>query len=96
MQSTLPQDLGEETWTGWQFHDPGDGSGAVILVRKPDSAYRSAEPRLHGIDVTRTYEVENVATGEIVTMPGERLAAGVEVVLAEAGSSLVWRYRPAQ
>jgi len=86
------QDLGEATWTGWQFHDPADGSGVVIAIRKPDAPYHGATVRLEGIDEARQYRLTNVASGEKVDIPGRELAEGLSVSLLEAPASQVWRY----
>ena len=88
------QDLGEQTWAGWQFHDPADGSGVVIVIRKAASVYHGATLALQGVDTGQRYVVTDVASEETWEATGEELAAGLEVTIKEAPGSRVWRYEP--
>ena len=86
------QDLGEATWAGWQFHDAGDGSGVVIVIRKPGSPYSAATLALHGIDSTRQYDLTDIVTDDKSSVTGQVLAQNFEVRLEQAPVSRVWHY----
>ena len=88
------QDLDEGTWTGWQFHDPADGSGILVAIRKPRSPYSGATLKLHDIDQARRYRLTEITTGEAFDVTGQQLAQGFEAALPEAPGSRVWHYEP--
>jgi alpha-galactosidase len=88
----FPQRRDETGWIGWQFHDPAAGEGVAIVLRPADSAYRSAEIMLRGLDPAATYEVTRSTSTRKERLTGEALASQV-VELAKPAFSVVLQYR---
>ena len=60
----------------WQFHRPDLGEGVVQVFRRDDSPYESARFKLHGLDATAKYEVENLDGGKETRTGRELMEAG--------------------
>jgi len=88
------QSLDEKEWTGWQFHDPKDGSGIVIAVRPAASPYTGASVKLSGIDVSRRYKVTDIVADTSVDVEGRRLAEGYGIDADDCPGSRLLHYEP--
>ncbi len=93
----LPPTLSERDWCAWQFHRPEQHAGVLQVFRRAQSAYRSVELSLHGLEPATRYEVTDRDAGRTVTRTGAELAKpGLTVELTERpGSAVLW-YRAAR
>lgn len=82
-------------WTLMQFDRPDLGCGVLEAFRGVQSAYRTAEVRLKGLDPAAEYRMEDIAeNSEPFCATGRQLMEhGVEVTLAEPRSSTLVSYR---
>lgn len=88
------QSLDEKEWTGWQFHDPKDDSGIIVVIRPTASPYTGASVRLSGINVSRWYGVADVVAGTTVEVRGKDLAEGYSIDVGDCPGSRVLHYKP--
>lgn len=92
----FPQDRGDSSWIGWQFHDPKANQGFVVLLRLADSSYRAADVRLRGVAPERNYRVTKLGEGQAKVTPGAKLADGWTVELPKPNTSAVLAYELAE
>ena len=85
--------LGKDVWMSWQFHRPDLGEGMVQVFRRDDSAYESARFKLHGLDATAKYEVENLDGGKETLTGAELMQAGLAVTINQQPAALVFAYK---
>lgn len=85
--------LGKDVWMAWQFHRPDLGEGMVQVFRRDDSPYESARFKLHGLEATAKYEVENL-DGDKETRTGhELMEQGLAVTVKAQPAALVFAYK---
>lgn len=82
-------------WIGYQLHRPDLGEGAVLLFRREESPYVSADIHLSGLSEEATYELTFADTGEKRRATGQDLAAPLRVTIDRPGSSILITYRKA-
>jgi len=82
-----------DQWAAYQMHRPDMGKGLVMVFRRHQSPYRSAQLRLHGLDPRRTYTLENADTGKRQRLSGRRLMEnGLPVDIGEPHRSRLFFY----
>jgi alpha-galactosidase len=81
--------LGKDVWMAWQFHRPDLGEGIVQVFRRDDSAYETARFKLHGLDATAKYEVENLDGGKETRTGRELMEHGLAITLREKPAAAV-------
>ncbi len=89
----LPYSRRSTDWIAWQHCRADLQQGAVLAFRRKDSAYRSVEVALRGIDPAAAYEVAYEEAGRRVRVQGEALAARFEIVLTAPRTSELIIYR---
>jgi alpha-galactosidase len=90
----LPYSRGERDWTGSQYHRADLDEGMVLVFRRAESPYRSADIALRGLKNDTDYELVSDATGPVGVFNGAELAKGVPVTLPEKHRSDLIVYRP--
>ena len=89
----FPQVRDGSTWTGWQFHDPTANAGFAVVLRLPESSYRSADVRLSGILQARNYRITKLGDEQSEVVSGTSLADGWAVDLVKPATSVVVTYQ---
>lgn len=85
--SDQPGDL--KSWSGWQFHDPGDQSGFIQTFR---ATTRAAQHRFfpRGLDGSARFRFTDAYTGETFSISGTvAMAEGIEVTQAPMSSRVL-------
>jgi len=87
--------LQRDHWIAWQFDQPEKGEGVVQAFRRPESPYESARFKLHGLEESATYAVENF-DGSTENYTGKELMErGLAVTAATAPTALIFTYKRA-
>ncbi len=82
-------------WLVYQCDRPDMKQGIVLAFRRQDSPYVQARLKLHGIDATKRYSIENSDTGQVSEVSGDELASrGLLVAVDQPRSSSLYIYRP--
>ena len=89
----LPYSRGLTDWTGMQFHRADLDEGMLLLFRRAESPYRSADVALRGLKADAVYELVSDATGSLGVMDGGHLSTGMPVTLPEKHRSDLIVYR---
>ena len=79
-------------WLAYQFHRPDLGRGMVMILRRPDSPYTTAQLQLAGLTEDAIYEVTDADTQSAVNLSGRDLMAPGDYVLPEPESSQLLTY----
>ena len=87
-----PHSLQRDQWMAWQFDRPESGEGTVQAFRRPESPYESARFKLHGLDPTASYKVENFDGGEEIQTGADLMERGLAVIASTAPAALVYKY----
>ena len=87
-----PHSLQRDQWMAWQFDRPESGEGTVQAFRRPESPYESARFKLHGLDPTASYKVENFDGGEEIQTGADLMERGLAVIASTAPAALVFKY----
>ncbi len=91
-----PYSLANDAWMAWQFDRPDLGEGVVQAFRRADSAYRSAELRLRGLDPEAAYSVTDLDGPGAVNVSGrELMEKGLLVEMPARPAAAVIRYKTA-
>ncbi len=69
----LPYSRSLNDWIASQYHRPDLNKGMILALRRPDSAYPTAEVSLHGLDASATYELYSEVTGKQTRVKGTDL-----------------------
>ena len=69
--------------------------GAESAFRRPESAYESARFKLHGLEASATYAVENFDGGTETVTGKELMEHGLAVTAATAPTALIFTYKRA-
>ncbi len=82
----------DDVWCGYQLYRKDLGRGAIVILKREKSPYRTATFKLHGLDPDHEYELVNADTQEKFVIKGEVLLKdGLTVDLpASPGSALFW------
>ncbi len=89
----LPYSRSLTDWTGMQFHRADLDEGLLLVFRRAESPYRSADLALRGLQADANYELVSDATGPLGAFTGEQLRQGVLVTLPEKHRSDLIVYR---
>ena len=76
-----------------QLDRKSDRSGRIVAFRRSQCPQEKIVVKLRGLDQSAVYELEDQDTMDCVEKTGAELAAGFELVLKDAGSSLCFKYR---
>lgn len=87
----LPHDESESQWYGYQFDNPQQHAGCVIVFRREKCSETSKSILLFGVDPTATYEITNADTSEKIGIAGcVLLETGLPISIKDQpGSSLI-------
>ncbi|MEI6467813.1 MAG: GH36 C-terminal domain-containing protein, partial [Verrucomicrobiota bacterium] len=85
--------LQRDQWIAWQFDQPEKGEGVVQAFRRPESPYESARFKLHGLEESATYAVENFDGGKETVTGKELMDRGIVVETKAAPAALVFTYK---
>lgn len=89
----LPQSSDKAAWMASQYHRPDLDEGMIIILRRPESPYRTVEVTLHGLEAEATYDLTSDRTGETRAVRGSELMGTFELTLKEKRSSDLIVYR---
>jgi alpha-galactosidase len=89
----LPYSRSQVDWTGMQFHRADLDEGLLLVFRRADSPYRSADLVLRGLTADTTYEVVSDTSGSLGTFSGAQLSQGLTLILPEKHKSDLIVYR---
>ncbi|MEW6745529.1 MAG: alpha-galactosidase [Planctomycetota bacterium] len=83
-----------DLWIAYQLDRPDLGAGMVVVLKRPESPYRSVSYVLRGLDREATCDVRNLDTGSVLTRRGAALVTnGLEVTLEARPASALLVYR---
>jgi alpha-galactosidase len=91
----LPYSRDPRQWMASQYHRPDLNEGLVLLFRRPESAYRTVELTLHGLDARASYELRYHVADEKLSARGADLMDRWPVTLPQKGTSELITYRRA-
>jgi alpha-galactosidase len=85
----------DDAWMAYQFDLPDSGEGLVVVIKRPLSQYTQALYPLRALEVTSSYGITNLDTGEERTMSGKELSGkGLSLRLpAQPDSALICYHR---
>ena len=89
----LPYSRDPKEWIASQYHRPDLDEGMILVFRRADSPYRTAEVSLHGLDAEATYELYFDSTGKTEKRTGAVLTGQFTLTLPEKHSSDLITYR---
>ena len=83
-----------DTWAAYQFHRPDLDAGLVVLLRRVESPFPSAQLKLNGLDASTKYEFIDADSGTKVMHSGqEAMTTGVAWTLDKPRTSRLVFYR---
>lgn len=88
----LPYTRSANEWMAMQYHRPDLNEGIVLAFRHAESAYRTTELSLRGLEPDATYELEYVGAGKKTREKGKSLMSGHKLTLPERRSSVLILY----
>lgn len=88
----LPVNTDETQWCAMQFNRPEEGDGMVLLFRRPESGYVTAELTLRGLEANATYEVVWEDEGRTELRTGAELAR-LRATVEERPAAVLMTYR---
>jgi len=83
----LPYSRDPKQWIGSQYHRSDLDEGMLLVFRRSESPYRSADVMLRGLDPSAKYELTSDATGRRKTISGDELMRGLTLELSAKHSS---------
>lgn len=84
-------------WFGYQMHREDLGEGMVMVLRRQESPYGSAQLVLRGLKPEAVYEIEDVDNKQVRSFLGaELLDKGLEAAITERPGSRLYFYRETQ
>ncbi|MFQ6040489.1 MAG: alpha-galactosidase, partial [Candidatus Poribacteria bacterium] len=89
----LPYSRNPTDWMASQYHRPDLDEGMILIFRRPDSPYRTAEVSLGGLDAEATYELSCDSSGEKTRAHGADLMKKFPVTLKTEHQSELIVYR---
>lgn len=88
--------LADDQWIAWQFHRSDSEQGIVQAFRRPKCTKAKMQFRLHGLEPTETYLLEETDKPETARISGrELMEAGLEIQLDQPRQSALICYRRA-
>jgi len=88
----FPQTFDDKQWIGWEFFDAEAGEGFCVVLRPKNSTVPSSTIRFEGVKSGKSYELASLDGGEVRTIAGSELLAGLQIALDPDGSR-VMRFR---
>jgi alpha-galactosidase len=88
-----PYNSGNDGFMAWQYDLPESGEGVVQVFRREESPVVSAMFKLHGLDASAKYEVENLDGGKQTLTGRELMEKGLEANTTEQPSALLFAYK---
>ena len=79
----LPYSRDQHAWTGSQFHRADLDEGMLLVFRRADCPYPTAEVTLRGLDPEARYEVVSDLSGPLGVLSGAELAKSFPIHLPE-------------
>lgn len=89
----LPYTTRSTEWMASQYHRADLDEGMILVFRRPESPYSTAEVALHGLKADATYVVEYESTGESRLLEGAELMAGLQIEIPQRHKSDLITYR---
>lgn len=80
-------------WLAYQLDRKSDCSGRIVAFRRSRCPQDKIVVKLRGLDPSKAYVLEDQDTMDCVERTGAELAAGFELTLKDAGSSLCFKYK---
>jgi len=91
--SLLPYSRSSADWIASQYHRPDLGEGMILVFRRPESRYLTAEVALRGLRAEAIYELRWDRTGETVEKGGGELMRLLRLTMPEPHRSELIVYR---
>ena len=89
-----PYNLSSDLWIAWQFDRPDTGEGMVQSFRRTQSPYEAARFRLHGLDPSAEYSLEDFDAPGTVTVSGRDLMdKGLSIALKDQPAAGIVVYK---
>lgn len=88
-----PYNSGNDGFMAWQYNLPESGEGVVQVFRREESPVVSAKFKLHGLDASAHYKVENLDGGKQTMTGRELMEQGLQADTAEQPAALVFAYK---
>lgn len=82
----------DDIWLAYQLDRKSDGSGRIVAFRRAQCAQDKIVVKLRGLRPDAVYVLEDQDTMDVIEKSGAELAAGFEMTLKDAGSSLFFKY----
>ena len=79
----LPYSRDQHAWTGSQYHRADLDEGMLLVFRRADSPYPTAEVALRGLNPEARYEVVSDLSGPLGVLSGAELATSFPIHLPE-------------
>jgi len=89
----LPYSLDPAGWIASQYHRPDLDEGMILVFRRAESPYRTAEVSLRGLDPDATYELASDTTGTKTRVKGAELIGQWHLTVPEKHQSDLIVYR---
>jgi alpha-galactosidase len=89
----LPYSRDPSHWMAVQYHRPDLGEGMILVFRRSESPYHSAQVSLHGLEPEAAYELSFVGAGKKACAAGKDLMGEWTLTLPQKRSSQIIRYR---
>jgi len=88
-----PYNSGNNGFMAWQYDLPESGEGVVQVFRREESPVVAAKFKLHGLDATANYEVENLDGGKLTVTGRQLMEDGLEANTSGPSSALLFAYK---
>lgn len=86
-----------DRWIAWQFHRPESGDGCIQAFRRRDCAEGGIRVRLHGLEASRRYQINDFDVPEMQVETGRRLEReGLLIRVKDRPGAAVITYRLAR
>lgn len=83
-----------DTWAAYQFHRSDLDAGMIVMLRRVESPFPSAQLKLNGVDPSAKYEFTDADSGETVVHSGQdATSGGITWTLDKPRSSRLVFYR---
>jgi alpha-galactosidase len=80
-------------WDGWQFHDPRNNKGCLIVFRPGESPYVKTKIKLRGLNANETYHLKSTIGATLSEkIIGRELMSNFEIELKQPRSAVLIEY----
>jgi len=83
---------GNNIWIAYQLNRPSDCTGYIVAFRRADCLIESRTIQLRGLDMSKTYVLEDQDSGATVELSAESLAEGYTLKTEQRPGSILLRY----